>query len=484
MSNNGYRFSVLTLLKATYIMFFILFGSLNLFIINEMRDIGELTELTYNHPFSVSNALLRIQLNIEKIKRAIAESPHWNQSQEELYLAQIKEWDKLIEDDFSVVKERFLGDMDRMNIAYREYEKWRSSRESRINQYMESGGGISTFGSMNNQLVFEREMEYLSVFAQNKASEYLNSSHVKSDKSITLAYILTFAALVIGFLIILNLITSIRNPLGVLIHAVEDIEKGLFDQQVFLGEGSKEFVLLADGFNKMVKKIKSSYKGLEDQVQQRTLELENTLSERDNLFRELYHRTKNNLQVISSILSLKADETDKKEIKTVIWDLEKKVQSMALVHQMLYRSDDLSHIYLDKYIAELLALIIGSFDRSDLNISLNTKLEHIPLVLDYAVPCGLIMNELITNSIKYAFPNLTEGEIFVSAKYNGNGYITIEYQDNGVGLPSDFSLEESQSLGFLLIKTIAENQMNGTVLFDGSKGMYCKVEFVDTHYSS
>jgi two-component sensor histidine kinase/PAS domain-containing protein len=209
-----------------------------------------------------------------------------------------------------------------------------------------------------------------------------------------------------------------------------------------------------------------------------------SLREKETLIRELYHRTKNNMQVICGILSLQLPKfPNNTELKEIIRDSVNRIQSMALVHRMLYKSHDLSRISIKEYIIELSTLIMQSLEMSTDRISLNISVDNQDFLLDTAIPFGLILNELITNSLKYAFPDNRKGLVsIILTREDGNKNI-LHYSDNGVGVPDGFDFLNQNTLGFKLIHNIAEHQMHGHVAIENTNGISCVIEFPDDMYN-
>jgi two-component sensor histidine kinase len=195
----------------------------------------------------------------------------------------------------------------------------------------------------------------------------------------------------------------------------------------------------------------------------------------ETMLRELYHRTKNNMQVICSMLDLQSKSANDPYIKSAFMEMQNRIYSMALVHQKLYQSQNLSEINLKDYIKELSELLVRNYQLSD-KISLNLDLENIPAVIDSAIPCGLILNELISNSLKYAFPDGGSGLINIELKEK-EGYIELKVSDNGKVLPNDFDFRNRETLGMKTIFLLAENQLQGTIEFSSQNGVSCRVRF-------
>ncbi|TAL33176.1 MAG: PAS domain S-box protein [Spirochaetes bacterium] len=206
--------------------------------------------------------------------------------------------------------------------------------------------------------------------------------------------------------------------------------------------------------------------------------LQDSLSQKEILLRELYHRTKNNMQVICGLLRLQAEESKNPVIVSALGDTERRVMSMALVHQKLYQSHDLSRIGFAGYIRSLADYVRNGAGGPVGNISLRFDLVDAVVSIDCAVPCGLILNELLSNSFKHAFPGGGKGEIAISLARNGD-MLVIGYADDGAGIPDGTDIRQSNTLGVRLIFQIAEQQLGGTVDWRSGRGLSYTITFPD-----
>ncbi len=210
-----------------------------------------------------------------------------------------------------------------------------------------------------------------------------------------------------------------------------------------------------------------------------------SLREKETLIRELYHRTKNTMQVIRGILVLQALKFPANiELQQLVKNTEERIQAISLVHQMLYKSKDLSQISIKEYLHELSALIMKGFGVSADRISLNTKINDQYFLLDTAIPFGLIINELMANSLKYAFPDNRKGMISISLTEGESKNIILQYSDDGVGVPDGFDFRNQNTLGLKLIYNIGESQMMGKVVMENNNGVSCSVEFSNKFYKA
>ena len=202
-----------------------------------------------------------------------------------------------------------------------------------------------------------------------------------------------------------------------------------------------------------------------------------SLKEKEQLLREIHHRVKNNLQIISSLLSLQSENVKDKKFLSLIRESRNRIKSMALVHEMLYTTTDLSHVKLKNYIKSLWESIYDSYRRPKMVISFKENiLSDARFEIDRMIPLGLILNEIISNSLKYAFKKNT-GEIRIDFQYDKRKKKhTITVSDNGAGLPKGFNHKKDSNLGMQLIFMLAE-QLNGQVTLSSKKGTSYKIEF-------
>jgi len=207
-----------------------------------------------------------------------------------------------------------------------------------------------------------------------------------------------------------------------------------------------------------------------------------SLDEKEILLRELYHRTKNNMQMIMALLGLQRHSLHDSALQSAFLDAEGRIRSMALVHQQLYEAKDLSHVNMHHYLTALTTLLTESFHINPEKISLQLSLQDVEVLIDTAIPCGLILNELVTNSLKYGFPGDRTGTISISVARSEDGQITLKVSDNGVGWAADFDLKRDSGLGLQNVVLLGERQLRGTVTFRNDHGLECTLVFRDEGY--
>ena len=200
--------------------------------------------------------------------------------------------------------------------------------------------------------------------------------------------------------------------------------------------------------------------------------LTRALRDNETLVRELYHRTKNTLQLIHSFIVLEALElTPSTEIDRLVQKMKDRIDAISLVHQMLYRSRDLSRISIKEYVKEIATLILRSNDVVEGRISLDLAIDDREILLDTAIPFGLILNELITNSIKHAFPCDRAGRIIIEMVNEGEDWMRLEYSDDGIGVPEGFDFRAQRTLGLRLLFSVVETQLKGAIAIKNGEGI-------------
>jgi len=201
-----------------------------------------------------------------------------------------------------------------------------------------------------------------------------------------------------------------------------------------------------------------------------------SLEEKEVLLREIHHRVKNNIQVISSLLRLQSHYIKDKKYKEMLKESQNRIKSMALVHEKLYQSESLASINFKDYIETLVRTLFRAYRTSTDRIDLNLEVEDVSLDIDTAIPCGLIINELVSNALEHAFPDSREGEITISL-HPVNSFIELAVSDNGVGLPEGFDFRTTETLGLHLVTLLAENQLEGEINVDQSRGTSFRIRF-------
>ncbi|MHB1042223.1 MAG: histidine kinase dimerization/phosphoacceptor domain -containing protein [Eubacteriales bacterium] len=211
-------------------------------------------------------------------------------------------------------------------------------------------------------------------------------------------------------------------------------------------------------------------KKVEDQIKA-------SLKEKEVLLREIHHRVKNNMQVISSLLRLQSGALHDETHSEMCRDSQNRVKSMSLIHEKLYQSEDLASIDFREYIQSLVDGLLKSYGTDPDRILLKIEFQDIRLGIDTAIPCGLLINEMVTNSLKHAFPGGRKGEIRIALRFTGKDEIELVMADSGIGMPENLDFRKTESLGLQLITTLAEEQLKGEIRLSREKGTEFLIRF-------
>jgi len=281
---------------------------------------------------------------------------------------------------------------------------------------------------------------------------------INNDKIYFVVIGLVCVLLVVG---LVTLIASrISRPILKLTKTVQHVEEGNLNIQSQIAT-SDEVGILAHAFNKMLDNINASFK------------------EKEVLLNEINHRVKNNMQLIAGLLRLQSEGVEDKHLLSLFNESQNRIKSMALIHEDLYTGKDLARVDLGRYTRILTARLIKSFGVDSSRILTSININGIFLSVNYAIPCGLILNELFTNSVKYAFPldrlKDRDGQICIDCRSNGAEH-TLVFSDNGVGIPEDLDIQKVQTLGLDLVKSLTQ-QLKGTIELNRDNGTEFKITF-------
>ena len=209
-------------------------------------------------------------------------------------------------------------------------------------------------------------------------------------------------------------------------------------------------------------------------------QLKSSLEEKIVLLREIHHRVNNNLQIISSLFNLQSNYVDENS-KDILVASQSRVKSMAMIHEKLYQSSDLTRINMKDYIKSFVSGLFSLYAVNTGVIRLQIGVDDIEMGIDSAIPLGLIINELVTNSLKHAFPDGNEGGIIEISLRKEGELLTLKIADNGIGLPETGKIETKKSLGLQLVSNLV-NQLDGTMMVSGENGTEVKVLFEELKY--
>ena len=202
-----------------------------------------------------------------------------------------------------------------------------------------------------------------------------------------------------------------------------------------------------------------------------------SLKEKEMMLREIHHRVRNNLQVISSLLDTQARAAKDKNVKDALSESRNRINAMSLIHNQLYESENLSEVNMKGFVDTLVVQLFQVYSVQDTRIAPNVSVADSPLPISIAVPVGLIVNELLSNAFKHAFVNRDEGTVGVSFSVSEKGLVSLAVSDDGVGLPAGFDIDKSKTLGLRLVKILTEDQLRGTLEVTGEGGATFKMEF-------
>lgn len=203
-----------------------------------------------------------------------------------------------------------------------------------------------------------------------------------------------------------------------------------------------------------------------------------SLKEKEILLREIHHRVKNNMQIISSLLKLQSKYIKDDMDLNLFKESRNMIKSMAIIHERLYHSEDLSRLNFKEYIGDLVNNLFQAYDVNNTVIKSKINVEDVTLGIDSAILCGLIINELVTNSIKYAFPDHRKGEIEIDFRQTDENNFELIVSDNGVGIPEGLDIRKTESLGLRLITMLVDDQLEGEINLDRSKGTVFQIKFM------
>ncbi|MFA6111065.1 MAG: histidine kinase dimerization/phosphoacceptor domain -containing protein [Candidatus Latescibacterota bacterium] len=315
-------------------------------------------------------------------------------------------------------------------------------------------------------------------------------SRLKSYAAIVLGFVL--ASMLVAYLVGSRLQEVISSPIGRLTNAMRQVSREKNYSIRVVRESEDELGVLIDGFNAMLTQIQdrdAALRQARDELARRAQELQlelierrrieeqiqASLQEKEVLLKEIHHRVKNNLQVISSLLDLQAGHTHDPRVIEMFRDSQNRVSSMGLIHERLYQADDLARVDFSEYIRGLVNNLFYSYSADAAAIALEIHVAQVVLDVDRGIPCGLIINELVSNSLKYAFPSGRQGCLQVHMRHQGDSLVLV-VADDGVGIPEEIDLEHTTSLGLRLVGTLVR-QLKGSLTMNRKEGTRFTIEF-------
>ncbi len=352
----------------------------------------------------------------------------------------------------------------------------------------------SCYFDQNHLIVYSpiviREEKIGKVYLQSNLKE-INARLKNYVIVVTLVLFLTFF---ISYLMAARMRRVISEPILHLANKAREVSLQK-DYSIRAKKFSKDEVgFLTEQFNEMLSRIQEhevalqlASHELENKAQQLQIELserkgaekkiKKSLEEKEVLLKEIHHRVKNNLQVISSLLYLQSNKATEQQTVELFNESQNRIRSMALIHEKLYQSENLININFTDYIKSLISYLSNSYQTELYKIKIDKKIENVLLSIDKAIPCGLIINELVSNSLKHAFPDSKKGKINIKMSLNKQKYVHLIVEDNGIGLPEKLNPEKADSLGLQLINTLTK-QLRGTIKHQNSNGTKFIITFL------
>ena len=268
---------------------------------------------------------------------------------------------------------------------------------------------------------------------------------------------------------------EITKPIKALQTYARAVATGSLSTRVTLNTND-EFAELAESMNLMVENLQNSQVRLKD-----TMEQKQAMREQEILLREIHHRVKNNMQILTSLLRLQTRRTESEQLRAVLKESEGRIRSMGLLHEKLYQSESVSEIDIAGYLQTLTSELVRMNTPQGEKREIRLAVRGIKMGLDTALPCGLIVTELVSNSLKYAFPPGREGVILISLGRSKEREYTLVVWDNGVGLPDNYQQRQEKSLGSRLVSMLTD-QLNGELKIAGNNGTRIEIRFKESQY--
>ncbi|MCP4287097.1 MAG: HAMP domain-containing protein [Gammaproteobacteria bacterium] len=265
--------------------------------------------------------------------------------------------------------------------------------------------------------------------------------------------------------------SRISRPIVQFAQSAKSLGAGNLDTTVDI-TSTDEIGDLAQSFNTMASNLKDTVISRDRLL----TEVKDSLKEKEVLLQEIHHRVKNNMAVISSLLDLHMDQIQNQEAAAVLQDSRQRVRAMAMAHEELYRSKDLAHLKLSEYISNLVFSIEQLFGVVANRITIQTQLENLPVNMDQAIPLGLIINELVTNAMKHAFPEGRPGTITVSMESKEEAEIELMVADDGIGIPKELDWRNTDTMGLMIAVNLVQ-QIRGSIELDRSRGTCWEITF-------
>lgn len=306
---------------------------------------------------------------------------------------------------------------------------------------------------------------YLTTIYEKDYNKHIVSPLLNILPSALISFII---AILLGFLLFKRLFKTIN----ILTNTASQVIKGNLNKRNHI-KGSDDISTLAKAFDKMLDYLENNIANLDKKVANKTKELSSSLNEKEILLKEIHHRVKNNLAITINLIKIEKSKISNEETKNSLSNIQERVFVMELLHRKLYESKDLSSISFDKYVSELCEDLNTSYSKNK-DIKITTHVENIDISIDYALPLGLIITELVTNSFKYAFKNDGLIEVIFEKRKD---YYSLVVRDNGRGLHNNIDINNTKSLGLQIVSNIIKGQLFGDFKYSYEKGSCFETTF-------
>ena len=277
------------------------------------------------------------------------------------------------------------------------------------------------------------------------------------------------------------IIAPLNNLLSVMLEIRKDQTKLHKRAEI---HSQDEIGQIAGTFNEMLDQLQISQEQLIHniaEIKKTEKLLKSSLIEKEVLLKEIHHRVKNNMQVVTSLLSLQANKIKSPQIQRALNEAQGRVRSMALVHDVLYKTDNLANIGLQEYLEHLIGQLRQIFSMPTINFRVNIMAGDMTLNIDEAVPFGLIVTELFTNTLKYAFSSGDNGVVDIIVKQKADNSIELLFSDNGAGMPADIDASATSTMGLRLVTELVEEQLEGRWHLDRSQGVHWTIQWLNAN---
>ena len=445
---------------------------------NNKKDVLEERDIAIRN---IRQALSELEGSFQKCKAATERSME--------LAAQLGEYRKVREEQSEL--DGWLSEVDRY---ISEYEK-RMNKLIEISDFTGEGTNLRTESPAADYLEEDieplfRDMLLPAIETYRRDTSYEFVEEIRSIREkIDFARKIMFAALttamITAFLLSVFLARQISRPLIELSRVALGITEGRFDS-LSVVRSNDEIGRLARALDTMMRKLceqtltlNTTNKQLSEEVRYRK-EAEGrtkaSLAEKEMLLKEIHHRVKNNLQIITSLLYLQTERIENADAVAALLESRSRVKTMAIIHEKLYRSDDLARVNFEDYLEDLTAYLNSSYLLDKRDIHIVTDVEKLILGIDKALPCGLIINELVTNAIRHAFDHDRKGTITVALHLTSNRHYHLSVTDDGKGMPPDIDFDSPNTLGLQLVVQLTE-QLNGRLTAENKGGTEITVHF-------